>query len=111
MAVSKVTKKRLVTSFSKLTPEQQQQVKTLYPMGYDAHMMRIDKPNGDFFCAVPYETEDIYYLVKIDVKVDSANVDDDKFFYDDVPSSSDELSTDGGDESESDDNNDDDISI
>ena len=32
--------------------------------------MRIDKPNGEFFYAVPFETDEINYLVKIDVKID-----------------------------------------
>ena len=40
-------------------------------------MMRIPKPNGEFFFAVPFETEEISYLVKIDVKIDDTDPDDD----------------------------------
>ncbi len=80
MTPNKVTKKRLVTSFQKLTPEMQVQVKEQYPLGFNDAMMRIDKPNGDFFYAVPYETEDIFYLVKINVKIDdSENIEKDLF--------------------------------
>ena len=45
-------------------------------------MTRIEKPNGDFFYVVPYETDEISYLVKIDVKIDEVGEDgiDDDFF-------------------------------
>ena len=78
------TKKRLVTSFNNLSTEQQDEVKALYPRGFAEVMTRIDKPNGDFFYVVPYETEEISYLVKIDVKIDEIGDDgiDDDFFGD-----------------------------
>ena len=79
----KITKKRLVTSFHNLTVEQQEEVKTLYPRGFAEVMTRIDKPNGDFFYVVPYETDEISYLVKIDVKVDDGADDDSDNYYDD----------------------------
>lgn len=76
-------KKRLVTSFHNLTPEQQVAVRALYPLGFTEVMMRIDKPDGTFFYVVPYETEDTYYLVKIDVKIDDGQDDDNDGYYDD----------------------------
>ncbi len=72
MTPNRVTKKRLVTSFQNLTPELQAQVKAEYPLGFTDAMMRIDKPNGDFFYAVPFETAEEIYLVKIDVKIDDS---------------------------------------
>ena len=85
------TKKRLVTSFNNLTAEQQAEVRTLYPLGFNEVMMRIDKPDGSFFYVVPYETEDTYYLVKIDVKVDDGAEDIDEGYYDDDLKGADEL--------------------
>ena len=72
--------------------------------------MRIDKPNGDFFYAVPFDTEEVAYLVKIDVKIDDkAHEEDDKDYYDDDLKGADELQDDeSGMESSS---NDDDIDI
>ena len=92
----KITKKRLVTSFHNLTVEQQGEVKTLYPRGYAEVMTRIDKPNGDFFYVVPYETDEVSYLVKIDVKVDDGVDDDsaDDFYGDDEIKGADELADD-----------------
>lgn len=76
-------KRRLITSYNNLTPEQQAEVKALYPLGFTDVMMRFDKPDGTFFYTVPYETEDTYYMVKIDVKVDDGSDDDNDGYYDD----------------------------
>ena len=72
-----IQKKRLVASIHNLSPELQEAVKTLYPTGFSEAMIRIEKPNGDFFYAVPFETDEVAYLVKIDVKIDDVVDDDD----------------------------------
>ncbi|MFR9523993.1 MAG: hypothetical protein SNH94_05420 [Rikenellaceae bacterium] len=84
MAPSKALKKRLVTSFQNLASEIQVQVKEKYPLGFTDAMMRIDKPNGDFFYAVPFETEEIFYLVKIAVKIDDSENMEKDLFSDDI---------------------------
>ena len=76
-------KRRLITSIHNLTPEQLAELKTLYPLGFNDVMMRYDKPDGTFFYTVPYETEDTYYMVKIDVKVDDVQDDDNDGYYED----------------------------
>ncbi len=103
-----ISKKRLVTSFNNLPQELQDAVKELYPAGFSDAMMRVDKPNGDFFYAVPFETEEVSYLVKIDVKIDDvSDEEDDKDYYDDEIKGADELS----DDNSEDDMSDDDIAI
>lgn len=99
------SKKRLVVSFNNLPVELQEQMKALYPLGYSDVMMRIDKPNGDFFYAVPFETEEVSYLVKIDVKIDEVRDDDDDkdFFGDDEIKGADEIQDDGSDDVDNDD--------
>lgn len=100
-------KKRLVTSFNNLAPELQDAVKATYPLGYTDYMMRIDKPNGDFFFAVPFETEEISYLVKIDVKIDDmSGEEEDKDYYDDDLKGADELANDDSDDEPADDQGD-----
>ena len=96
------TKKRLVTSIHNLSTEQLAEVKALYPLGFNEVMQRIDKPDGSFFYVVPYETEDTYYLVKIDVKVDDGAEDIDEGYYDDDLKGADELA-DAADEPSDDD--------
>ena len=77
------SKRRLITSFHNLTSKQQAEVRALYPLGFGEVMMRYDKPDGTFFYTVPYETEDTYYMVKIDVKVDDVQDDDNDGYYED----------------------------
>mgnify|MGYP003311500957 FL=1 len=104
------TKKRLVVSLKNMTPELQEEVKAAYPTGFADFMMRIPKPNGEFFFAVPFETEDISYLVKIDVKIDDAShEEEDKDYYDDDLKGADELANDDSEEDEPMDNSDFDI--
>ena len=90
------TKKRIVTSIHNLTPEQLEEVKALYPKGFSEVMSRIDKPNGEFFYVIPYETEDTSYLLKIDVKIDDSadSAEDDDFYGDDEIAGADEIQED-----------------
>ncbi len=106
MANSTTPKKRLVASFRNLPSELQEAIKQNYPLGFSEAMMRIDKPNGEFFYAVPFETDEINYLVKIDVKIDDrADDDEDKDYYDDDIKGADDLQDDdnSGDDEDRDD--------
>lgn len=64
------TKKRVVISYENLSPQLIDALKERYPLGFTDNMIRVDKPNGDFFYGVVFETEDTNYLVKISVKID-----------------------------------------
>lgn len=93
------TKKHIVASLHNLSPELQEAVREKYPLGFTDAMMRVDKPNGDFFYAVAFDTDEVAYLVKIDVKVDDhAQDDDDKDYYDDEIKGADEIQDDGSSE-------------
>ena len=84
MANTSNGKRRVVISYHNLPVELQEELKKKYPYGYTEAMIRIDKGPGDFFYGVVLETEEISYLVKIDVKVDgNIEDDDDKDFYED----------------------------
>ena len=89
---TKVVKRRSVVSFANLPEELQEEVKKLYPYGYNEAMMRIEKPNGDFFYAVPFETEEVSYLVKVTVKIDDhVDDNDDSDYYSDDLKGADEF--------------------
>ncbi len=93
-----MVKKHIVTSYRNLAPELQEALREKYPTGFTDAMMRVDKPNGDFFYAVPFETEEVSYLVKIDVKIDdNAQEEDEKDYYDDEIKGADEIQDDGSD--------------
>ena len=85
-------------------------MKAKYPLGFTDAMIRVDKPNGDFFYAVPYDTDEIAYMVKIDVKVDDNSHDDDKDYYDDEIKGADDIQGDD-DSSDASDASDDDVNI
>ena len=84
MALANKPKKRVVVSYKNLSPELQEEIKKQYPNGYTDSMLRIDKGPGDFFYAIMLETEDVSYLVKVDVKVDDLlDEEEDKDYYND----------------------------
>ena len=66
-----VPKKRLVISYKSCPAEVLQAIKEKYPLGYGDAIIKVEKPNGDFFHAITVDCEDICYLVKVDVKIDS----------------------------------------
>ena len=105
-------KKHIVTSFHNLSAELQEAVREKYPLGFTDAMMRVDKPNGDFFYAVPFDTDEVAYLVKIDVKIDNgATEEDDKDYYDDEIKGADELQGAGDDDGDSVEQSDDAVDI
>jgi len=66
-----VQKKRLVISYKNCPSEVVQAIKEKYPVGYGDAIIKVEKPNGEFFHAITVDFEDISYLVKVDVKIDN----------------------------------------
>ncbi len=64
-------KKRLVISYKNCPAEVIQAIKEKYPLGYGDALIKVQKPNGDFFHAITIDLEDVSYLVKVDVKIDN----------------------------------------
>ena len=65
-----VQKKRLVISYKNCPADVIQAIKEKYPLGYGDAIIKVEKPNGDFFHAITIDFEDVSYLVKVDVKID-----------------------------------------
>ena len=65
-----VPKKRLVISYKNCSAEIVQAIREKYPLGYGDAIIKVEKPNGEFFHAITVDFEDVSYLVKIDVKID-----------------------------------------
>jgi hypothetical protein len=91
-------KKRLIVSSHNLSSELQEELTRQYPTGFADKMIRIDKPGGDFFYAVMLETEDVNYLVKVNVKIDDdPEEEEDKGYYDDDIKGAEEIADDDSD--------------
>ncbi len=58
-------KKRIIKSYEQLSEDMIEKLKTKYPDGYDDHIITFTNPRGEIKVAIPFETEDIYYLIKL----------------------------------------------
>lgn len=63
-------KKKHIISYQNLSDDLQELFHEEYEEGYTDYIQRISKPDGSPLFVVPLETDDSYYLVKIEVKVD-----------------------------------------
>ncbi len=101
-----MTKKRVVIKFGDLSPELLELFKQKYPHGYQNHVIKVEKPGGDYFFAVTLDSDDASYLVKVNVKIDSKIKDeeDEKEFFgglsDDIGSENDAFPDDMNEEDE-----------
>lgn len=94
-----VTKKRVVINYLSLSPELKELFKKRYPLGTDSSLIRVDKGNGEFLCGVVLETEEVNYFVKLAVKVDDPNEEEeDKDYYDDDIKGVEDIADDGDDD-------------
>ena len=71
------TKPRVVKDYDKLDEAVAEQIKLAYPRGYHKHLVRFTNAKGDEVSALPFETDDRYYLVRMTVKEARAIIADD----------------------------------
>ena len=83
MATTKKHKKNLIVSYKNLSEDLKEKFKEVYPDGYNSYLQRFVKPNGETIFIVPFETEDTYYMIKFEVKIDPLGEDLDKALFDD----------------------------
>lgn len=77
-------RKRLVISYSNVSPEVLEAIRKKYPLGYTNHVIKVKTKGDEFFYAITVDTEEASYLVKVPVKIDSkGSVNDDDNLDDD----------------------------
>lgn len=59
------TKPRVVKDYEKLDEDIQEQIKLMYPFGFAKHLIQYKNTEGKFVSALPFETDDRYYLVRM----------------------------------------------
>ena len=74
-------KPRVIKDFDKISEEMREQVKAMYPEGFNAYLISFTNKDGQLCCGLPFETEDRMYLLRINNE-DTGNIDDDDFFDD-----------------------------
>ena len=61
------TKPRIVIDYEKLDTNIQEMIKLEYPFGFEDHLVTFNKAEGRRVSALPFETEEKYYLVRMTV--------------------------------------------
>ncbi len=102
----KTNKLRVIKDYEKLEPEIQEQLKLLYPKGFSQNLIEFTNKDGETVSALPYETEDKIYLIRMSINKAKQIIHDD-IDYDDEGHLKDEArekyEDDYGDDSDSED--------
>jgi len=62
-----ISKPRVIKDYDKLDPEIQEKIKLEYPSGYSESLIYFNNKDGKRVSALPFETEDKYYLVRMTI--------------------------------------------
>lgn len=81
------SKPRVIQDYEKLTVEIKEQIKLYYPDGYSEHLIRFKNAKGETVSALPFETDEKVYMVRMSVQKaqqlveDDTDYDEDGFLY------------------------------
>jgi len=78
----KKPKPRVIKDYDRFTEEQKEQIKLLYPMGYSESLIVYTDKEGKLVSALPFETDEIFYLVKMTKSEATRIIEDDEDFDD-----------------------------
>ena len=75
-----MSKPRIVKDYDKLPEEVISAIKLCYPYGFERKLIQFKNKEGKFVSALPFETEDFYYLIRM-TRADAINImeEDDDF--------------------------------
>jgi hypothetical protein len=60
-----MVKKRIIKDYNQMPSELLVQLKDRYPLGFNDHLLRFTNAKGEQVSALPFETDETYYLVKV----------------------------------------------
>lgn len=67
VAMPDMSKKRIVKDFEALPDELIARIKLEYPYGFAQHLLSYTNKDGNKVSALPFETEEVYYLIRMTV--------------------------------------------
>ena len=76
-------KKRIVKDYEKLPLIVIDNVKMAYPTGFVDHLIKYTNKEGFQVSALPFETEDIYYLIRMTIREAEKIIEEDEDYDDD----------------------------
>lgn len=77
------TKPRVVTSFEKIAPAIQEQIKLTYPYGFSDELIHFNNKDGDRISALRFESDERIYLIKMSQARAEELIDEDEDYDDD----------------------------
>jgi len=78
-----MSKPRLVKDYDKLDESVIQQIKLNYPSGFEGNLVQFQNKEGKTVSALPFETEEVYYLIRMTVLEAQEIIEDDEDYDDD----------------------------
>lgn len=78
-----MNKPRVIKDFDALDVAIQEQIKLYYPEGFHEHLIRFPNKEGKLVSALPFETDEKYYLVRMTVAQAQEIIEDDDDYGDD----------------------------
>ena len=76
------TKPRVIKDFEKLEPHIQEQIKLVYPEGFSENLITFYNKEGKKVSALPFETDEKYYMVRMTVMEAEQIIEDDDDYID-----------------------------
>ena len=76
-------KKRIVKDYDALPEEIINRIKAEYPYGFEDNLVSFTNKEGNKVSALPFETEEIYYLIRMTVREARQIIEDDEDYDDD----------------------------
>lgn len=71
------SKPRVLISYSKLDKKVHQQIKLLYPEGFEGNLVKFHDKDGNTVSALPFETDEYYYLIRMTIMQAQQIIDED----------------------------------
>jgi hypothetical protein len=78
-----MSKPRIVKDYHKIEEVVKQQIKLTYPDGFEEHLIKFKNKDGLNVSALPFETDEKYYLVRMTVLEAQEIIEDDDDYDDD----------------------------
>ncbi len=77
------SKPKIIKDYEKIPDEVKEQIKLVYPLGFSKHLITFTNKNGIKQKGLPFETDEVYYLIRMTVVQAHEIIEDDDDFNDD----------------------------
>ena len=78
-----MSKPRVIKDYEKLSEDVLEQIKLVYPMGFTKHLVTFTTKDGEKKKGLPFETDEYYYLIRMNEAKAVAIIEEDDDYDDD----------------------------